>query len=174
MQSYQIQAAGPGDESILSGLGRETFLQSHGHSAPAADIAAYVNDKYNPVTISGELNNPENNYRIIFFNEQPAGFSKIIYNNPVPQIPFNPVAKLERIYLLDQFQGLGLGKALLQYNIGLAIAAKQKGIWLYVWVENRKAFQFYTGMGFRIIGQYDFRISATHTNPNHQLLLSFE
>ncbi|HRG82893.1 MAG TPA: GNAT family N-acetyltransferase [Chitinophagaceae bacterium] len=173
MQPNHILAAGPDDVIIISDLGKQTFLESHGHSAPAADIAAYVSEKYDPEIIKAELSDPDNIYRIIYAGDQPAGFSKIILNSAGANIPLAPVAKLERIYLLNEFHGLGLGKALLQHNTAIATAARQKGIWLYVWVENKKAFQFYTQQGFRIVGQYDFRISPTHTNPNHQMLLSF-
>jgi len=173
MQSIRILAPGPDDVTLLSGLGKQTFLESHGHSAPATDIAAYVAEKYSPEMVKSELSDPDNIYRIIYEGDQPAGFSKIIFNSPEAHIPFTPVAKLERIYLLDTFHGQGLGKALLQYNIEMAIAVNQKGIWLYVWVENQKAINFYTQQGFRIVGQYDFRISSTHPIPNHQMLLSF-
>jgi diamine N-acetyltransferase len=173
MQSFRILVANTSDTALLAQLGKQTFLESHGHSAPAADIAAYVAEKYDQEIVKAELSDPENIYRIIYAGDQPAGFSKIIFNSPGAHIPFEPVAKLERIYLLNEFHGQGLGKVLLQHNIEMALAANQKGIWLYVWVENQKAFNFYTQQGFRIVGQYDFRISATHTNPNHQLLLSF-
>lgn len=172
MPSFRIAAANTGDASLLAELGKATFLQSHGHSAPVTDIAAYVAEKYDPDTVKKELDNPDHIYRIMYAGNQPAGFSKIIFNTPCSPVAINPVAKLERIYLLDEFHGQGLGKALLDYNIEIAKAAGQKGIWLYVWVENQKAFEFYTRMGFRIVGQYDFRISATHTNPNHQMFLS--
>jgi diamine N-acetyltransferase len=173
MQPFRILAANTGDAALLARLGKQTFLESHGHSAPAADIAAYVAEKYDPETMKAELSDPENIYRIIYSGDQAAGFSKIIFNSPGDNIPATSVAKLERIYLLNEFHGQGLGKLLLQHNIEMALAASQKGIWLYVWVENQKAFNFYTQQGFRIVGQYDFRISITHTNPNHQLLLSF-
>lgn len=173
MQPFRIIAANTGDTALLAEIGKQTFLESHGHSAPPADIAAYVAEKYDPETMKAELSNAENIYSIIYSGDQPAGFSKIIFNSPGAHIPFAPVAKLERIYLLNEFHRLGLGKVLLQHNLEMAIAANQKGIWLYVWVENQKAFKFYTQQGFRIVGQYDFRISVTHTNPNHQMLLSF-
>jgi len=46
-------------------------------------------------------------------------------------------------------------------------------MWLFVWTENHKAINFYKKAGFKIVGQHDFQISATHSNPNHQMLLTF-
>ena len=49
----------------------------------------------------------------------------------------------------------------------------QKGIWLYVWKENTRAYHFYLKSGFKVIGEHDFKISENHSNPNYQLFLEF-
>ena len=46
-------------------------------------------------------------------------------------------------------------------------------MWLYVWTENHRAVNFYNNLGFKIVGEYDFKIFETHSNPNHQMLLSY-
>ena len=81
---------------------------------------------------------------------------------------------MSRLYLLKDFYGQNLGKILFDFNIEFSKQYNQTGIWLAVWIENDKAIKFYTKMGFTIVGSYDFRISATHTNPNHILYLEYE
>ena len=80
------------------------------------------------------------------------------------------ITKLERIYLLKEFY---LGAELFEYNVRLAKENNQKGMWLFVWVENERAVNFYKKNGFVIIGSHDFKISETHSNPNHQMFLGF-
>lgn len=80
---------------------------------------------------------------------------------------------MERIYLLKEFYGLQLGLELFQFNVNLSKSNGQKGMWLFVWKENKRAVNFYQKMGFKIIGEHDFRISPNHTNPNHQMLLLY-
>jgi ribosomal protein S18 acetylase RimI-like enzyme len=46
-------------------------------------------------------------------------------------------------------------------------------MWLFVWKENQRAIHFYKKAGFHIIGSYDFRLTETHSNPNHQMLLKY-
>jgi diamine N-acetyltransferase len=159
------------DTTVLVTLATTTFIQSHGHSAPAADINNYIAEKYNEAVLNEELNDPQNIYHIIYHNEKPAGYSKIIFNQAYENSPVQNITKLERIYVLEEFLNLKLGLALLQYNIALAKQNQQTGLWLYVWKENTRAFNFYTKAGFIIIGSYNFKVSATHANPNHQLLL---
>jgi diamine N-acetyltransferase len=161
------------DAAVLASLAIETFIQSHGHSAPAADINNYIAEKYSLAAFTAELNNPENIYHLIYHDEKPAGFSKIIFNHPYDNSNTQNITKLERIYLLQEFYSLKLGKVLFDFNVALAKQAQQKGMWLYVWVENTRAFNFYTRAGFTIIGSYDFKVTATHSNPNHRMFLEF-
>ncbi|MGG9962216.1 GNAT family N-acetyltransferase [Ferruginibacter sp. SUN106] len=161
------------DAAVLAALATETFIQSHGHSAPAEDITNYITEKYSTAAFIQELSEPQNIYHILYHDDKPAGFSKIIYDHPYSDSVIQNITKLERIYLLQEFYNLKLGKVLFEFNVALAKQAQQKGIWLYVWVENARAFNFYTKAGFTIIGSYDFKVSATHSNPNHRMYLEF-
>jgi diamine N-acetyltransferase len=80
---------------------------------------------------------------------------------------------MERLYLLKQFYNLKLGAALLHFNIDLSKRNNQAGMWLFTWKENMRAVNFYQKNGFVIIGSHDFKISETHSNPNHLMLLRF-
>lgn len=159
------------DVELLAGIGRQTFIESHGHCASVADIQEYVNEKYSSHTFREELANSNNIYHKVFYNGQLAGYSKIMLNSSTANINSPAVTKLERLYLLKQFYGLQLASALLDYNIKLARQYDQQGMWLYVWKDNHRAIHFYLKNGFKIIGSHDFKISETHSNPNHQMLL---
>jgi ribosomal protein S18 acetylase RimI-like enzyme len=168
-----IVTAGQKDAVLLSDLATRCFVESHGHSAPPADISQYINEQYNCDVLAEELQQPENIYHILYYHQQAAGYSKIIFNEPYEGSLASNIAKLERIYLLKQFYNLKLGSALFEFNLQLMKANNQSGTWLYVWKENQRALQFYGKQGFIINGSYDFKLSATHSNPNHRLLLAF-
>lgn len=168
-----IKKASLEDSAILTEIGRTSFIESHGHSASEADINNYVNRVYTENVFSSELSDPKNIYHIIYHQNKTAGYSKIIFNSPHPNIETNEITKMERIYLLKEFYGLQLGLELFQFNVDLSKSEEQKGMWLFVWKENKRAVNFYQKMGFKIIGEHDFRISPNHTNPNHQMLLLY-
>ena len=158
---------------LLTAIGKTSFMESHGLSASADDIQQYVNAKYTPEVFQTELNDAKNSYHLINYNDQTAGYSKIILNEKFAHIQLENITKLERLYLLKEFYNLKLGYELLKYNIDIAKQNKQIGMWLFVWKQNHQAFNFYKKMGFEIIGDYNFKISETHSNPNHQMLLRF-
>ncbi|MFI5186811.1 MAG: GNAT family N-acetyltransferase [Chitinophagales bacterium] len=161
------------DSQLLSGIGKTSFIESHGNSAAAAEINSYLDEKFNDEVLKEELSDPKNIYHIIYHDDQPAGYSKIIFNVPHSTIQIKNITKLERFYLLRAFYNLNLGLELLRYNIELSKKNNQAGMWLFVWRENHRAVRFYKKNGFIVIGSYDFKLTETHSNPNYQMFLSY-
>ncbi|MDF1673179.1 MAG: GNAT family N-acetyltransferase [Vicingaceae bacterium] len=168
-----IKKATTNDLDLLLELGKQTFEESHGHSCSKEDIEAYIKKVFSADALKLELTNPDNIFHIIYYNNKATGFSKITPSVNTPNSSTQNIAKLERIYILKEFYDKKLGLALMQFNIELSKKLNQKGMWLYAWIENHRAVNFYRKMGFKIIGKYDFKISETHSNPNHQMLLSY-
>ncbi|MBL7740646.1 MAG: GNAT family N-acetyltransferase [Chitinophagaceae bacterium] len=168
-----IVKAGEKDASLLSEIATLTFIESHGHSAKPEDINAYVTAKYSRNAFEKELTDAKNTYHILYHDQRPAGYSKIIFDSPYTGSPISNITKLERIYLLKEFYNLQLGSQLFQFNVDLSKRNNQLGIWLYVWKENTRAVDFYKRKGFLITGSHDFKISETHSNPNHQMFLLY-
>jgi len=152
-------------------IGNIEVEEAHRGSCSAEDLSTYLNEHYNQDAIKKELSNSDNIYYLISYDGNVAGFSKIILNAGHENIPQKNVTKLDRIYLLKEFQGLKLGRALLEFNIKLARKNDQSGIWLYTWVENTRAIHFYHTAGFNIIGSHYFKVTETVYNLNHHMLL---
>ncbi len=169
----KIEPAGENDFELLSELGRLTFLESHGHSAPPGVINDYVKKQYDINTVKAELSDAVNIIHIISYNNKPAGYSKIVLNSPHPAINEKNITKLERLYLLKEFYDLKLGNELFKFNLDISKRNEQAGTWLYTWKENPRAIRFYTNQGFEIIGSFDFKLSESHANPNHLMFLGY-
>lgn len=161
------------DAEILASIGKISFIESHGKSAKQEDIDAYVNLNYTTNSFLEALNNSENNYYIIIHEHKPVGYSNIVFNARHSEISLDPVAKLDRIYILNAYHQMKLGLELFNFNMQLSIKNHQVGMWLFVWTENRKAVNFYKKAGFNIISYPYFKISERHSNPNYQMLLTF-
>ncbi len=95
-----IQQATPTEAALIADIGARSFVESHGHSGPAADIESYVAMKFTLDVVAEELTNPDNIFHIIYHNGRAAGYSKIIFNSPHSLIDDAKVTKLERLYLL--------------------------------------------------------------------------
>jgi ribosomal protein S18 acetylase RimI-like enzyme len=161
------------DAGILTPLARQTFVESHGHSASAEDIRQYMDRKLTEAILREELDDQRNWFTLAFLDGELAGYAKIIFDQVHPEILAAPVAKLERIYTLSSVHGRGVGQALWDHQVELARQHRQAGIWLYTWTENHRAIAFYRRNGMVVAGRHDFEISATHSNPNHLMWLRF-
>lgn len=158
---------------LIAEIGRKSFLESHGNSAAAKDIDSFILKTYTKENISKEFENPMVYYTIILFDDKVAGFSKIELGHPNENIGDPNITKLDRLYLLKEYYGQKLGSQLVDYTIGISKKQNQKGIWLAVWVKNQRAMGFYKRTGFEIVGKHDFKISETHSNPNHIMYLKY-
>jgi diamine N-acetyltransferase len=168
-----IRRATAADYKLLSEIGTRSVFESHGHSAPPAEFNLFLREKFSEEAFRAELDDPENIYHIILYDDVPAGYSKIRLNTGHPEMQQENVTKLERLYLLKEFYGLQLGAELMNHNVRFSKKHHQAGMWLNVWVENHRAFAFYKKQGFEIIGHHDYEISPRHSNPNYRMYLQY-
>lgn len=155
----------PADASLLATIGGISLMESHGHSQPEEIMQAYVSKSFSEEACLAELTNHSNIFSAVFYNNQPAGYSKIIYHTPHPNIQVKQVTKLERLYLLKEFYDHKLGHRMLQQAIENSKAAGDIGMWLEVWKGNERAVKFYEKQGFKTVGETSFRLTATYSNP---------
>src|SRR5688572_11035916 len=123
-----IVRASSKDSQILSEIATVSFIVSHGNSANPGDIKTYVTEKYSSNVIKEELSDTKNIYHIIYYDDRPAGYSKIVFDAPYVNSQLKNIAKLERLYLLKEFYDFKLGLALFQFNVDLSKRNNQAGI----------------------------------------------
>lgn len=161
------------DYQPIVDIGRVSVEEAHRGSCPPEVLGEYMQKHYNEEAIKEELSNEANVYHIISYNGIFAGFSKIVLNTEHPNIQQKHVTKLDRIYLMKEFFGLKLGLELLNFNIAFSKRKGQTGIWLFTWVGNNRAIDFYMKTGFVVAGSHMFKVTDTHSNLNHQMFLDF-
>ena len=159
--------------ALLARVGATSLVESHGHSAAPETMQEYVSKNFNEEWCRAELEDANNIFSAIFHNNEPAGYYKIIFNVSQPSVPFQPVTKMERLYLLKEFYDLKLGHNLLQHAVELSVGRGEKGMWLNVWKKNERAIRFYQKQGFEIVGESDFILTASHSNPNWVMFLRY-
>lgn len=173
VKMISIRKATESDSDLISSIGSVSVLESHRESSPPEIMSEFLERNYNAYAIRQELHDPNNIYYMIDHDGQPAGFSKIILNARHPTIAAENVTKLDRIYLLKEFYGLKLGLELLNFNIDFSKKHDQSGMWLYAWVGNRRAIDFYLKAGFVIIGHHKYFVTETHYDESHLMFLDF-
>jgi ribosomal protein S18 acetylase RimI-like enzyme len=146
------------DAQTLSALGRQAFTETFGHLYPPEDLAAHLAKDYDPVALADSLARADEHWRLAVWSGQPAGFVKW---GPC-HLPLAPLAspqwELHRLYVLEAFQGKGMGRALMDAALTHMEAAGAAEICLGVWENNHKAQAFYATYGFSKAGEYDYPV----------------
>lgn len=107
----------------------------------------YLEKEFGEEKLKADLKDSNLEYYFIIHHEIPVGFAKIRYNAMLNEIENNAV-ELEKIYVLPEFKGKGIGKAALSEIIKSLRRQKIKTLFLYVIDTNTKAISFYKKLGF--------------------------
>lgn len=156
-----LAKANPGTATQLADLGRQTFQDTFGATNSAADMATYLNENFSPELQLAELQNRENTFLLAHMQAELVGYAKLRDNSALglPENE-NPAGRLEieRLYVRDDWQGTGLGAALMRGILALAEQLHCSAVVLGVWEKNERARAFYQRFGFREIGQHPFQL----------------
>jgi len=68
--------------------------------------------------------------------------------------------ELQKIYVLTEYQGRGVGAALMNEVNEVAREEGPDSVWLDTYISNEKAIHFYESYGFNKIGRYYFTIGS--------------
>lgn len=148
------------DAEIISLLGRVTYTESHGHFIEdQKDLLAYCSDAFSVNKIRNDLQNKSNLFYIVYVDELPVGYSKIVLNTSFEKKIFNHDCRLERIYILNHFISLKIGQPFLNFIIKEVKKNNATSIWLSVYIKNDRAISFYIKNDFKKIGNLNFLVN---------------
>ncbi|MBQ3164048.1 MAG: GNAT family N-acetyltransferase [Lachnospiraceae bacterium] len=144
------------DLDSLRELSIRTFYETFARFNSKEDMDVYLDDAFHVNRLTKEMNDTNSEFYFLYYNERLAGYLKL--NEAPSQTDINDKESLEieRIYVLNEFQGTGCGRALMENAIAKAIERKKKYVWLGVWEKNEKASIFYKKNGFYRIGAHSF------------------
>ena len=151
----------------LADLGRQTFLETYTAQNTPENLAAFVAQTFGPDIQLAELQDPEITFLLAQMQGEPVGYAKLRDNSALGLSEGqNPAGRLEikQLYVRDDWQGTGLGAALMRGILALAEQLHCSAVVLGVWEKNDKARAFYQRFGFREIGQHEFRLGADVQN----------
>ncbi|MBM7643411.1 GNAT family N-acetyltransferase [Streptococcus loxodontisalivarius] len=147
------------DVSLLRDLAIETFTETFAHDNTAEQLQDYYASAYSLETMSAELEDPESLQFFVRVDGKVAGFLKVNWGQAQTEQELEDSFEIQRIYVLQAYQGLGLGKKLFEYALQLAQEKGFKWAWLGVWERNFKAQNFYAKYGFEKFAEHAFPVS---------------
>jgi ribosomal protein S18 acetylase RimI-like enzyme len=108
--------------------------------------------------LTAELNDPNSEFLFAMRNDEVAGYLKINYGASQTDVKDDQSLEIERIYVLENFKGKGIGKSLYAKATEIAYGKNLDYIWLGVWEENHNALSFYRKLGFAEFGRHIFKL----------------
>lgn len=170
----KISKAKEDEASVLALLGRITYIESHGpFITNKNDLVAYIDRSFSVAQTVKDLTHPDQLFYIIYVDDLPVGYAKIVLNASHASIPSKHTCRLERIYILSEFIPLRIGYQLLRFVENVVKDLAYETMWLSVYVKNERAIKFYNRNEFLEVGQLDFLVNGTNY-PNLVLAKTYE
>ena len=144
------------DLHTLQEISYETFNDTFKNQNSPENMKAYLDRAFNLKQLEKELSNISSEFFFVYFNNEVAGYLKVNTNDAQSEEMSDESLEIERIYIKNKFQKLGLGKYLLKKAMEIAKVRNKKKIWLGVWEKNENAIAFYHKLGFVQTGAHSF------------------
>ena len=158
----KIQIAKEADTEILALLGRVTWAESHGHYInDKNDIVKYLNKNFSVSKMKQDINNAKNLFYIVYVDDLPAGYAKLVVNEKQENVESQNIIRLERIFIQNEFIPLKIGQQLLNFVEEKAKELQLDTMWLTVYIKNIRAIRFYEKNEFKNVGELNFIVSGT-------------
>lgn len=151
-----IRIANRKDIPSLVAMAKTSFLEAFTAQNKPENVMAYLVEAFTEEQFLEEMEEPSSTFYIAEIEGKIVAYSKL---NLIPaQTDVHDPESLEvaRLYVLEEFHGLGIGSILMEFAIRFAKQNGKKYLWLGVWEKNEKALRFYENKGFRRFGQHPF------------------
>jgi ribosomal protein S18 acetylase RimI-like enzyme len=154
----------------LAKISRDTFKTAFEKDNKPADFTAYLDKAFNEAQLKKELKNSATHFYWVKNKDRIIGYFKI--NEASAQSDFNKEGTLEveRIYVLEQYQGNSYGRQMIEFIIAYAKTEKLTAIWLGVWEHNTNAIRFYNRYGFNKTSEHPYWV-GTDKQTDHIMTL---
>ncbi len=148
--TIQIIRAKPEDALDITELSRKTFIETYYEASNTNQIQVlkYIDAYLTLDVIKSELQDPQNLFYVAKKGIQSVGFLKLNGQHQPKGIPDKKCLRITKLYVLNEFHGLHIGKQFVDLSKDLAAKEQYQVLWLEVWQHNAKAIQFYQHAGF--------------------------
>jgi ribosomal protein S18 acetylase RimI-like enzyme len=163
-QKWRIKVACTSDTTKLARLGKNSFVETYESYNNQKNFQKYLKSNFSIKATREQLEDDQNFFLLAQHEDKYIGYAKLRENNkPFHNKSINAV-ELERIYVLKDYQGEGVGKNLLDNCLAFAQLRKYPVMWLGVWEKNLDAVKFYQKQGFVVFGSHTFEMGDEEQN----------
>ena len=156
MSEIAYRDATAADAAALAAFAEMTFTDTFGHLYPPEDLAAYVEAKYRPHVVGGEIADPQTRYVLALRDGAIVGYSKL--GVVEMDVDATDALELHRLYVDASVKGAGVAKTLMDDGLAWARGKGARVMYLSVWENNERAQAFYKRYGFEHVKEHKFMV----------------
>lgn len=138
-----IKKCSVNDLKQIKHISELTYKKTFSHLNTQENMSSYIEQAFNLQTLKEEIENPNSTFYIAYVENNIAGYLKINEDDAQTDINDCESIEIQRIFILEEFQGKGIGKLFINHVYKIAKEKQKSYIWLGVWEHNQKAISFY-------------------------------
>jgi diamine N-acetyltransferase len=154
------RVAGITDAKLIADLSRKTFYDAFAKDNTVADMDQFMNEVFTRESLIKEVEEEDGIFLLAFINDEAVGYVRMREKNSENIMADVNAIEIARIYATQESVGKGVGKALMEHCIKIALEQKRDVIWLGVWEKNERAIAFYNKHGFEKFGEHVFLLGS--------------
>jgi ribosomal protein S18 acetylase RimI-like enzyme len=155
----------------LQALAKQVFVESFISGNSEENMNAYLDAAFSDEKLTQELENTQSQFYFAKMDDKLIGYFKINTRDAQTEMKNEPWAEIERIYVIKECQGKGVGQFMMDEILSICRKMKVKCIWLGVWEMNKGAIKFYQRNGF---AQFDSHVFYVGDDPQTDWMMKRE
>lgn len=151
-----IRGAKPSDLKNLAVLLQQVWISTYASEGLREEFSSYVLSEYSLENVWNFIEDKSKRILVATINECVVGCAVVLLTPQSPASNVESGLEISTLYVLESFQGKGIGKKLLAECEREVKRLGFSRMWLTVYYGNEKAITIYTSQGFTRIGEMDF------------------
>lgn len=152
----KIRKARLGDLNNLAVLKQQVWISTYATEGLIEEFSSYVLSEYSVENVRKSITDTNKITLLAISDDAVVGCVEILLSPKSPISPIEPCIEISTFYILERFQGIGIGKKLLTVCLNEIKRLNFNKVWLTVYYKNQKAIEFYRRQNFIQIGETDF------------------
>ncbi|OHX13505.1 GNAT family N-acetyltransferase [Chromobacterium sphagni] len=163
--SVEIRKARRDDAACLAALSIQVWLSTYLTDGIRPSLADYVLTEFTPANFEALIADRSHHLLVLERSGHLLGYAQLSLDSACEGCD-GPALELERLYLVENHTGQGLGRRLMMAARQWAqVQSGQPRLWLRVWHGNERAIAFYRRLGMALHGETHFELEgARHLN----------
>lgn len=134
------------------------FEETFGQVLETAQKKSYEEAHFLSTRLCKEMLHPLMHFVVVTSHARTVAYLKLNCGKMQTEKTFQDGVEIEHLYVLKDFRGKEIGRALVEHAMDYAKEEGLSCLWVCVWEKNPEALSFYEKMGFKKVGTRPSRL----------------